>query len=447
MGSPAHSVASPGVAVGDGRIKAGSASRPCLSWPGSHSALAVQVVKIKEEEVEEEEAAMVADPGDATTMSPSCSWGAAAEEVVRPMEGLGEVGPTPFLRKTYEMVSDPGSDPVVSWGSGRDSFVVWDQHEFSKQVLPRYFKHSNFSSFIRQLNTYGFRKIDMERWEFASEGFQAGKKHLLKNIKRRGKFSKHRKSSSSSFTSGYPKAGKEAILETLKKDQEALKAEILKLREERENSQHEFDQVAEQVRCAECRHQQMFLFLYKAAKSPNFVQQLIQKRRHKRELDTRESSKKSKLLDPDGATQCLLEAKDPKIQSPKVDCLTISDESAQMESQPNSVVLEDFETIQMHNPWPSPLGGRDFRVVQGQTPDQMAGASPSHLSSVFHEMSERLLEDNMVVGDNVADVEEVEELVVNDSRIYLELEGLIEKPCGWSEYPSGPMEQAAGVMP
>ncbi|KAF8036218.1 hypothetical protein BT93_C2047 [Corymbia citriodora subsp. variegata] len=357
------------------------------------------------------------------------------------MEGLGEAGPTPFVRKTYEMVSDPGSDPVVSWGSGRDSFVVWDQHEFSKQVLPRYFKHSNFASFIRQLNTYGFRKIDTDQWEFANEGFQAGKKHLLKNIKRRGKLSKHRKTLTSNFTSDYSKAGKETELETLKKDQEALKVEIMKLRKERESSQHEIDQVAEQVRCAECRHQQMFLFLFKAAESPNFVQHLNQKRRHKRELDTRESSKKSKLLGLDGeATRCSPEAMDPKIQSPNVDCLRMSDDSAQMESQSNSVVLEDFETIQMHNPWPPPVGGRDFSVAQGQTPDQMAGASASQLSSVFHEMSEKLLGDNVVVGDDAANdvVEEQEEdLAVNDTRIYLELEGLIDKPCGWSEYASG----------
>ncbi|KAI6679656.1 hypothetical protein NL676_033537 [Syzygium grande] len=441
MGSPpSPSVPSPRVAIGDRKFEAGSPPSSRLSRPEPCSALLLQVVKIKEEEEEEEEvvaAAIMADPRDAAAVSPSCSWRTAAEELARPMEGLGEAGPTPFLRKTYEMVSDPGSDRVVSWGSSRDSFVVWDQHEFSKQVLPRYFKHSNFSSFIRQLNTYGFRKIDTDRWEFANEGFQGGKKHLLKNIKRRGKLSKQRKTSRTE-------------VETLKKDQEALKAEILKLREERENSQHEINQVTERVRSAECRHQQMFLFLSKAAKSPNFVQRLIQKKRHKRELDTCESNKESKLLGPDGeATKCLLEAMDPRIQSPNVDCPRISDDSAQMESQPNSVSPEDFEDIQMCNPWPSPVGGGDFRVMQGQMPDQMAAANLSHLSSVFHEMSEKLLGDNVVVGDDAADVEEEEEddLAVNDTRIYLELEGLIEKPCGWSEYTSELVEQAAVLMP
>jgi hypothetical protein len=31
----------------------------------------------------------------------------------------------PFLAKTYEMVDDPSSDPIVSWSKSNKSFVVW----------------------------------------------------------------------------------------------------------------------------------------------------------------------------------------------------------------------------------------------------------------------------------------------------------------------------------
>lgn len=74
--------------------------------------------------------------------------------VPQPKEGLNEAGPAPFLTKTFDMVADPATDDVVSWSPARNSFVVWDPHRFSAMLLPRYFKHSNFSSFIRQLNTY-----------------------------------------------------------------------------------------------------------------------------------------------------------------------------------------------------------------------------------------------------------------------------------------------------
>lgn len=62
--------------------------------------------------------------------------------------------PAPFLVKTYELVDDPLTNSFVSWTPNGCSFVVWNPTEFAKDLLPLYFKHNNFSSFVRQLNTY-----------------------------------------------------------------------------------------------------------------------------------------------------------------------------------------------------------------------------------------------------------------------------------------------------
>ncbi|KAL2241681.1 heat shock factor protein HSF24 [Sesamum indicum] len=93
--------------------------------------------------------------------------------------------PAPFLTKTYHLVDDPKTDDVISWNEAGTTFVVWKTAEFAKDLLPNYFKHNNFSSFVRQLNTYGFRKTVPDKWEFANENFKRGEKELLAQIRRR----------------------------------------------------------------------------------------------------------------------------------------------------------------------------------------------------------------------------------------------------------------------
>ncbi|CAN0064897.1 unnamed protein product, partial [Hapterophycus canaliculatus] len=69
-----------------------------------------------------------------------------------------------------------------------DGIVVYQPAQFAKMVLPQYYKHNNFQSFVRQLNIYGFRKArhDKDSWEFKQPHFRRGQRHLLGLIRRKG---------------------------------------------------------------------------------------------------------------------------------------------------------------------------------------------------------------------------------------------------------------------
>ncbi|GER46786.1 heat stress transcription factor A-1 [Striga asiatica] len=191
-------------------------------------------------------------------------------------------GLPPFLSKTYDMVDDPSTDAVVSWGSGSNSFVVWNVAEFGKDLLPKYFKHSNFSSFVRQLNTYGFRKVDPDRWEFANDGFLKGHRHLLKTIIRR-KPSHAQPNPQSPLAQNPPtepcvesrKNGIEEEVERLKQDKNVLMHELVRLRNQQQSTDSQLQTMGQRVHGMEQRQQQMMSFLAKAVQSPGFMSQLV----------------------------------------------------------------------------------------------------------------------------------------------------------------------------
>uniref|UniRef100_A0A3Q2QGN9 Heat shock transcription factor 5 n=1 Tax=Fundulus heteroclitus TaxID=8078 RepID=A0A3Q2QGN9_FUNHE len=112
----------------------------------------------------------------------------------------GNINPNIFPAKLWRLVNRNGA---VRWDS-RGQAIVIDQQLFETQILSPgsgtssaadLFKTTNFSSFVRQLNLYGFKKVDPPAGHREPEGnrlyhhfhnpnFQRSCPHLLENLVR-----------------------------------------------------------------------------------------------------------------------------------------------------------------------------------------------------------------------------------------------------------------------
>lgn len=139
-------------------------------------------------------------------------------------------------------------------------------------MVSRSFK-DHFGYFIQ-----GFRKVDTDRWEFANEAFQRGKRPQLKNIQRR-------KSPQSQQIGIYvgpsTEAGRpvlEGEIEMLRKEKSELMQEVVELQQQQRGTIHHMGAVNERLQSAEQRQKQMVSFLAKLLQNPAFLARLQQKK-------------------------------------------------------------------------------------------------------------------------------------------------------------------------
>ncbi len=104
--------------------------------------------------------------------SSSISWLQSATQQSTVAETAGV---STFIGNLCKMLDDALAKAFVCWGASGDSIVVLDHVRFSSVILPKYYKHSNFASFVRQLNLYGFRKINQDAYscEFSHPEFRS----------------------------------------------------------------------------------------------------------------------------------------------------------------------------------------------------------------------------------------------------------------------------------
>ncbi|CDP07158.1 unnamed protein product [Coffea canephora] len=170
--------------------------------------------------------------------------------------------PPPFLLKVYDIVKNPEIYSIISWSSSGTSFIVWDPHRFAAEVLGKYFRHNNFSSFVCQLNTYGFRKINWDRLEFQNAWFQKGKKSWLKKIKRRIQGTQNAHLLKPLEIEGQLSLSREQKkFESLMQEHDALKVETMKLKDMEANLVKEMETLEKQAQCITSKQQNMLKYM------------------------------------------------------------------------------------------------------------------------------------------------------------------------------------------
>lgn len=159
-------------------------------------------------------------------------------------------------------------------------------------------------SVLWDLILQGFRKIDPDKWEFANEGFLRGQKHLLANIKRRRQPCTSQPitiSSSQQQVQGhcveFGRFGLDEEIDHLRRDKQVLMTELVKLRQQQQNTRTYLQEMEERLRGTEIKQQQMMAFLARAMKNPAFIQQLLQQKETRKELQEAISKKRRRPID------------------------------------------------------------------------------------------------------------------------------------------------------
>ncbi|KAM7257635.1 hypothetical protein ACFE04_013376 [Oxalis oulophora] len=132
-------------------------------------------------------------------------------------------------------------------------------------------------------NQQGFRKVDPDKWEFASEWFLRGQKHLLRNIIRRKQ----------SKTTTFNMQIKPEIGEF---DEDEMMMEIGKLKEEQRSLEDELEGMNQRLAATERRPEQMMAFLCKVVEDPELLPRMMLRKVRTKQLPVAADDKKRRLL-------------------------------------------------------------------------------------------------------------------------------------------------------
>ncbi|KAJ1424081.1 Winged helix-like DNA-binding domain superfamily [Sesbania bispinosa] len=75
--------------------------------------------------------------------------------------------PAPFLTKKYQLVDDPRTDHIVSWGEDETIFVVWRPLNLLEIFFQTISNITTSQALLGNSIPMVFKKVVADRWEFA----------------------------------------------------------------------------------------------------------------------------------------------------------------------------------------------------------------------------------------------------------------------------------------
>ena len=158
----------------------------------------------------------------------------------------------PFIAKLYSLVNSQQCNHLIGWSETHNgqAIRVIDPVQFSQEILPKHFKHSNIASFVRQLNIYGFHKLDCkDGLIFKHEFFQKDCPEMLEKIKRK----KNKKSTSltqptlGEQSKGIPPSGDVMSVFNLRYDLNKLQNQVESIKAELEESKLKWNALGRKI--------------------------------------------------------------------------------------------------------------------------------------------------------------------------------------------------------
>ena len=190
--------------------------------------------------------------------------------------------------------------------------------------------------------------MDPDKWEFANEGFLRGQRHLLKIIRRRK-------------TTHQPQPPQQSLdhcvevldgeMDELRREKQVLMVELVKLRQQQQNTKDHLQSMENRLKKTEQKQQQTMKFLARIMQNPNFLQQLVQQREWRKELEEAFSNKRRRAIDEghNDAEECSGLVKLEQEEYTEISELEVSDIELAMNIQSESQKKTCGEELESRN--------------------------------------------------------------------------------------------------